>query len=183
MSPLSQTRWPAITEQKRVATLGDDSEAELEALLASGEDSSAYGGLSPGTAVPSDLLELPPLELVVPDEPTDTTPLSVTKHINDGVLPQLLVEVVEAEGAAVGRKVDSLEPAKRTLQRRPWLTNTQPPLLDDDSMPSPADKMFLTQLEDEMQIAAVRHRRHVYRASLESDRMRESKATIKDSRQ
>lgn len=72
-------------------TLG---EAELEALLASGEDSSAYEGLSPGTAVPSDLLELPPLELVAPEETTDTTPLAVTKHSDAGTLLQLVVEVV-----------------------------------------------------------------------------------------
>lgn len=37
-----------------------NSEAELEAILARGEDSSAYEGLSPRTPVPSDLMELTP---------------------------------------------------------------------------------------------------------------------------
>lgn len=56
-------------------TLGPDSEAELEAILADGEDLSD----SPGTPVLSALLVLPPLELVV-SEPVATDSPTVTRH-------------------------------------------------------------------------------------------------------
>lgn len=105
---------------------------------------------------------MPPLELVMADSPAD----------------QLVVKLVDEGGDVPTRRVEAVETTEKS--GRPWITSTQPPLLEDNSMLSPIDKAFLTQLEGVMRGAAIRHQRHVYRASLESDRMQGLRLAVQE---
>lgn len=149
-------------------TLGPDSEAELDALLADGDDLPD----STETTVPSAPLGLPPLELVIPAA-TETEPTTMARHVAGGTLPQLVVEVQRGEPTA--RTVESVD-----SQQRPWLTETQPPLMEDISHLNETERRYFIQLEEEMRGAAIRHRRHVYRAAMESDRMKELRLTAQE---
>lgn len=156
--------WLAAT-----ITLGSDSEAELDAIFAEGIDTTD----SLDVPVPSDLIGLLPLELVVP---ANDTPMTVNCHIEEGVLPQLVVEMNARHDQSPTRRVESESVVKPPARR--WLTDTQPPLLPDISQLPEVEKLYFLQLEEEMRCSAVRHRRHVYQAAMESDRMREIRATV-----
>lgn len=153
-------------------TLGPDSEAKLEAILDNRGDISNSSEMS----VPSALIGLPPLELVVPAEVDLPT---VTHHLPGSTLPQLVVEVQNQNNESTTRRVKSV--SSDQSRARHWLTDSQPPLLNDISHLADNDQHHFIQLEEEMRRAAVRNRRHVYRAAMESDRMREFRATVQDS--
>lgn len=133
-------------------TLGDNSEAELEALLASGEDSSTYGGLSPGTAVPSDTLEMPPLEFVISNDLAETIATPATDPRDLASLPPLRIEVSEEAGIKPQRNVSPREPAKRRRPTNDWFSNTLPPqvIVENESRLSPEDRDFIDDVKAEL---------------------------------
>lgn len=120
-------------------TLGTGSEAQLDALLADRIDATDPLDIP----IPSDLLGLPPLELVVP---ADNVPATVTRHIEEGTLPQLVVEVNTHRDKSPTRRVESVSAAKPSS--RPWLTDTQPPLLPDISHLTEVEKPYFIQLKE-----------------------------------
>lgn len=103
---------------------------------------------------------------------------TVAHHLTEGTLPQLVVEVQERGDDSTTRRVELVNANQRGT--RPWLTDTQPPLIDNISYLNDNDRRYFIQLEEEMRSAAVRRRRHVYRAAMESNCMREIRATAQD---
>lgn len=67
-------------------TLGDNSEAELEVLFTDEETGSASEGLSLWSAVPSDLLDMPPSEFIIPGEATEAAPPTVVDCLDNGTV-------------------------------------------------------------------------------------------------
>lgn len=85
---------------------------------------------------------------------------------------------VAENGAENSGTVRSLESAKRNYQTRARFTDTQPPMVEDESVLSVTNEEFLNRMKGEMRSAAIRHRRHAQLASLESDMMREIKSNM-----